>query len=119
MIIVDTSVPGSPGLKFGNNDGVKSPAYLTLTQKKGSYWLRPDIGTTNLGNDKVSDDVLSVQDKRTKRALTWMIDVGRITSVDQVIAERSEEVPNKINKEIEVSKTEKQDPDLTNFVPIG
>lgn len=119
MLIVDDSNPVKPDIKFGNNNGVDSAVHISLSQEKGHLWFDPSKGIKHPGNEKVTDDNIEKQKLRTEQALDWMIQAGRIQSVDQVISDRVSGVPNRINKKVEITKKEEEETNLETFIPIG
>jgi phage gp46-like protein len=89
-------VRGIPNLYFTKNNDIMTSIILSLHLPVGRFFFNPAWGHQLYSIKKVNDPNLAIAQQYVKQALQWLIDLGKISSLN-VLCERDDNRKDQIN----------------------
>jgi phage gp46-like protein len=98
---------------------LKDCIWISLHVKRGTFFRDPQRGSEFHLLNKASTATPARASAMAKRALRWLVDAGRISSNEPIVANATLVTDHRLQLDIKVVGADGQPVDLTTFVPVG
>ena len=78
------------------NEQLMNNIFLSLSITQGTFFASPDFGMRPLSREKNTDQTAALAREYCLEALQWLLDCGRVTSIDVTVERAMDENPNRL-----------------------